>query len=285
MLDGVVIGVVTGSAYGILAVCLVLVYRMVGVLNLAQAAIGGVGAYACYGIYGQGLPLVIGAVVGVCVSAAVAGGAGWVIARFFGAASPLTRTVATAIILLVLLAVGYRLFGDSPRLMPTIVPDLTFPVAGVRVSLSTLIALAVMLTIAAALTWVLRHTLLGIQLRALATDPLTAMALGVRTHRLALGVWLVSGGLAAIALLLIAPTYNPTFASMSLLVVPALAAALVAGFSSGWVAAGAGLVLGVLEGVGARIPAVAEYRGLVPFLVVVVGLIWLRRREVWDAAG
>lgn len=284
MLDGAVIGVVTGSAYGILAVCLVLVYRMVGVLNLSQAAIGAIGAYACYGIYGQGIPLAIAAAVGVCLSAAVAGGAGWVIARFFGAASPLTRTVATAIILLVLLAVGYRLFGDSPRVIPTIVPDVTFPVAGVRVSLSTVIALAVMLIIAAVLTWMLHRTLLGIRLRALATDPLTAMGLGVRTRRLALGVWLVSGGLSAIALLLIGPSYNPTFASMSLLVVPALAAALVGGFSSGWVAAGAGLVLGILEGIGARIPAVAEYRGLVPFLVVVAGLIWLRRREVWDAA-
>ncbi|MGC5615529.1 branched-chain amino acid ABC transporter permease [Georgenia sp. Z1491] len=283
MLDGVVSGLVSGSAYAILAVCVVVLYRLVGVLNFGQAALGAVGAYLCYGLLGTGVPLPLAALGGLAVSGVVAGLAGWVMARWFAEPSQTVRSVVTVVLLVVLLTAGFRMFGDSPRVMPSIVPDSTFDVAGVRISLTTVVALALTVLVAAALSLLLRHSQIGLRLEAMSERPTTVQLLGVNSRRLAVIVWATTGVLSTLALLLVAPTRNPTFESMSFLVVPALAAALLGAFSRVWVAVAGGLAVGAVEGAGARIDALAEYRGAIPFVVIAVALVWLRRREVWDA--
>lgn len=279
-------GLVSGAAYAILAVCVVVVYRLVGVLNFGQAAIGALGAYTTYALLGvnASIPLWVAVGAGLAVAGASAGLVGWILARWFQSPSVTVRSVVTVVLLIVLLTLGYRLFGDAPRAMPSLVPGGSFEVAGVRVSLTTVVALVAAFAIAGALTLLLRTTRLGLRLQAMAERPTTVQLLGVDTRSLALVVWAATGVLSTVALLLIAPTRNPTFESMSLLIVPALAAGLLGAFSNVWIAALGGLAIGVIEGAGARVDGLAEYRGAIPFVIILVTLIWARRREVWDAA-
>ncbi len=284
MLEGLVSGLVTGSAYAILAVCLVVLYRLVGMLNFGQAAIGALGAYLCYVLLGDGVPLALAVATGLAAAAAVAGFAGWVLGKWFGEPTAQTRAVVSIVLFVVLLTVGFRLFGNSPRVMPSLVPGLSFELAGVRVSLTTVVAVAVALAVAGGLTVLLRSTQIGIRLQAMSERPVTVQLLGVNARRLAVGAWAMTGALSALALLLVAPTRNPTFETMSFFIVPALAAGLIGAFSNVWAAVAGGLAIGAVEGAGARIEGVADYRGALPFVIIVVSLIWLRRREVWDAA-
>ena len=283
MLDGVVAGLVSGSAYAIVAVCVVVLYRLVGVLNFSQAALGAFGAYACYSLVEAGLPLWLAVLTGLAFSAGLAGLAGWALSRWFGSPTVLVKSVISAVLFLVVLSVGYRLFGDSPRAMPSFVTETTLDVAGVRVSVATLIATIAALVIAAGLSLLLRHTQVGLQLRAMSERPVTAQLLGINTGRLAVIVWASTGVLSALAMLLIAPTRNPTFESMSFLIVPAVAAALVGSFSHVWIATVAALLIGVVEGAASRIDVLSDYRGVLPAVIILFALIWLRRREVWDA--
>ncbi|MFT4231369.1 MAG: branched-chain amino acid ABC transporter permease [Leucobacter sp.] len=284
MLDGIVSGLVAGSSYAILAVCLVVLYRLVGVLNFAQAAIGALGAYTCYAVAGAGVPLAVAVAAGIAAAATLAGIAGWALDRWFANPTAAVRAVVSVVLLILVLALGFRLFGDSPRLMPPLVPGVSFAVAGVRVSLTTIVALLAAGAIAGGLSLVLRRTRLGLRLRALSERPVTLQLLGVNTSALAIGVWGATAALSTLALLLVAPSRNPTFESMSFLVVPALAAALLGRFSNVWIAAGSGLVIGAIEGAGARIPVLSDYRGALPFALIIAALVWLRRREAWDAA-
>lgn len=283
MLDGVISGLISGSAYAILAVCVVMLYRLVGVVNIGLAAIGALGAYVCYSAVGSGLPLGAAVLAGLAVAGAAAGFSGWVLARWFGQPSETVRAVVSVVILIVILTIGFRLFGDSPRVMPSLLPEASFVLGGVRVSLATAIALALAVAVAVGLTLLLRRTRLGTRLEAMAERPTAVQLLGVNTRLLAVGAWAATGMIATLAMLLIAPTRNPTFETMSFLIVPALAAALVGAFSNVWVAAAGGLAIGAIEGAGARIDWLASYRGALPFAIVIVALIWLRRREVWDA--
>lgn len=284
MIEGVVAGIVTGSTYAILAVCVVVLYRLVGVLNFSQAALGALGAYGCYDLLRAGLAWPIAVLAGLVISAVVSGSAGWVLARWFSTASTTVRAVVAVVLLIVLLTLGYRLFGDSPRIMPSLVPEISFIIAGVRVSLTTVVALAATVAIAAGLSLLLSYSHLGLRLQAMSERPVTVQLLGLNTARLSVAVWGVAGAISALAMLLIAPTRNPTFETMSLLIVPALAAGLLGAFSNVWVAAAGGLTLGAIEGAGARVPLVADYRGALPFVIILAALIWLRRKEVWDAA-
>lgn len=284
MLSGAVSGLIPGAAYAVLATCVVLLYRLGGVVNFGLAATGALGAYSAYALLGMGWPLPAAVMVGVAAATAISGLSGWVLARWFGAPSPTARSVVAVVILVVVLTLGFRLFGDSPRVMPSLLPEFVLSIAGVRVSLSTLIAILFAVAVAAGLTALLRWTRLGTRLEAMADRPVTVQLLGINTRLLSTGAWSAAGGLAAVAMLCIAPTRNPTFEAMSFMIVPALAAALLGAFERVWVAALVGLVIGMLEGAGARIEWLANYRGAVPFVLIIVALIWLRRREVWDAA-
>jgi branched-chain amino acid transport system permease protein len=279
----VVAGLVSGSAYAIVAVCVVVLYRLVGVLNFSQAALGAFGAYGCYSLVEAGLPLWLAILAGIAFSAGLSALAGWALARWFGSPTALVKSVISAVLFLLLLSVGYRVFGDSPRAMPSFVPELSLNVAGVRVSLATIIATIAAVAIAAVLTLLLRYTQVGLQLRAMSERPVTAELLGINTQGLAIIVWTSTGVLSALAMLLIAPTRNPTFESMSFLIVPALAAALVGAFSRVWIATLAALLIGVVEGAASRIDGLSDYRGVLPAVIILLALIWLRRREVWDA--
>lgn len=284
MIESTVSGLVTGSTYAILAVCVVVLYRLVGVLNFSQAALGALGAYACYSLLGAGLPWPLAVSAGLAFSGLIAGCAGWVLARWFGEPSVTVRAVVAVVWLIVLLTLGFRLFGDSPRVMPSLVPEASFDLGGVRVSLTTVIALSATIVIAAGLSLLLRYSALGVRLQAVSERPVTVQLLGVNSRRLSVGVWAVTGVLSALALLLVAPTRNPTFETMAFFIVPALAAGLLGAFSNVWVAALGGLAIGAIEGAGARVAAVADYRGAIPFVIIVLALVWLRRREAWDAA-
>jgi branched-chain amino acid transport system permease protein len=279
----VVAGLVSGSAYAIVAVCVVVLYRLVGVLNFSQAALGAFGAYGCYSLVEAGLPLWLAIVAGIAFSAGLSALAGWALARWFGSPTALVKSVISAVLFLLLLSVGYRLFGDSPRAMPSLVPELSLNVTGVRVSLATIIATIAAVAIAAVLTLLLRYTQVGLHLRAMSERPVTAQLLGINTQGLAIIVWTSTGVLSALAMLLIAPTRNPTFESMSFLIVPALAAALVGAFSRVWIATLAALLIGLVEGAASRIDGLSDYRGVLPAVIILLALIWLRRREVWDA--
>ena len=284
MLEGIVSGLVAGSAYAIVAVCVVVLYRLVGVLNLSQAALGTLGAYTSYALMGAEVPLALAVLIGLATAGVVAGLSGWVMARWFGEATATVRSVVTVVLLILLLTVGFRLFGNSPRVMPSLVSELSFDLGGVRVSLTTVVALLVTALIAGGLSLLLRPSRLGIRLQAMSERPTTIQLLGVNSRLLAVGVWAAMGILSTFAILLIAPTRNPTFATLSFLVVPALAAGLIGAFSNVWLAAASGLLIGVVEGAGARIDGVSDFRGAIPFVIIIVALIWLRRKEVWDAA-
>lgn len=223
--------------------------------------------------------IVSGVIAGLVTGAAASG---WAMATWFGETSDTIQAVVTVALLVVMLTLGFRLFGNHPRVMPSIVPDVAVDVAGMRVSLNTIIALLLTVALATAVTVVLRHTQIGIRLEALAEHRRGVSLLGISPTALALGVWAVLGACSTLALLFIAPTRNPTFGALAMVIVPALAAGLIGALSNVWLAALGGLLLGALEGIGAQIPLVSDYRGAIPFLIIIVSLVWLRRKDVWD---
>lgn len=276
-------GLVSGAAYAIVAVCVVVLYRLVGVLNFSQAALGAFGAYACYSLVDANFPLGLAVITGLALAAGIAGFVGWVLSRWFANPTVLVRSVISAVLFLLMLTAGFRLFGDSPRAMPSLVSDTTIDVAGVRVNVGTILAVVTALIIATGLTLVLRYTQVGLRMQAMSERPVTVALLGINTRRLTVVAWAMTGLLSTLAMLLIAPTRNPTFESMSFLIVPALAAALVGSFSNVWVTTLAALLIGAFEGGASRVEWLANYRGALPAVIIILTLTWMRRREVWDA--
>lgn len=280
-----VTGLAAGSAYALLGVCAVFTYRLVAVVNFVGAAIGATGAFAFAMLAEEGLPLWLSALGGVIIGAAVSVAVGAIMTHWF-ADSPASTKAAVAVALLVgLVAVGLRITGGQhPHDFPALIGGSAFRLAGVEVtkaSVATLL-LALAFTLAANLFLNRSHT--GLQLRALSERPVAAELIGIPVHMLSLWVWAVGGAATAFALILIAPQRAPNFLTLSLLVVPALAAALISFFRNFWSTLFGGVAMGMMEGLATVIPGLGEYRTAVPFVVILVVLLWSQRGARWDDA-
>src|SRR5687768_15092980 len=54
--EALVVGIITGAAYGLLGLGLVLIYKSSGVFNFAQGEFGTVAIYALYLLHSSGVP-------------------------------------------------------------------------------------------------------------------------------------------------------------------------------------------------------------------------------------
>jgi branched-chain amino acid transport system permease protein len=280
-----VAGLTAGGAYALLGVCAVFTYRLVAVVNFVGAAIGAAGAFAFAMLVEQGMPLWWSALFGVLIGAAVGVAVGAVMTHWF-AEKPASTKAAVAVALLVgLTAIGLRITGGQhPHEFPVLIGGSAFRLAGVEVTNAsvTTLALALLFTLAAYLFLGRSHT--GLQLRALSERPIAAELIGIPVHGLSLWVWGVGGAVTALALILIAPQRAPNFLALSLLVVPALAAALIGFFRNFGAALLGGIAMGIIEGLASVIPGLGEYRTALPFLVILAVLLWSQRGARWDEA-
>ncbi|HUF33882.1 MAG TPA: branched-chain amino acid ABC transporter permease [Acidimicrobiales bacterium] len=286
--QNLVLGLVYGGIYGLLAVGIVLVYRGSRVLNFAQGEIGTIGLFvAWYLNTDRGLPWIVGATGAVLAATVVGLGFERLVVRKMVDASRLAVSVATVGLLLFLLSLGFRLFGESPRAVAGPLGGGGVSIAGVVVSPTQVLALLVTIGIGVALALLLRHTDFGLGVLAAADDPTAVRLVGVRLAHVSAFTWGAGAAISALALLLIVPTigvFVPGFASE--LFVKALAAALVGGLVSLPGAFLGGVVVGLLE---VQVGALTITSGLpgIPTLAVfalIVGILLFRPQGLLGAS-
>ncbi|MBL0373236.1 branched-chain amino acid ABC transporter permease [Rhizobium sp. KVB221] len=285
LLTSAVAGLSAGGAYAILGVCAIFTYRLVAVVNFTGAAIGATGTFAMVALYELGLPLLPATLLGIIAGAVAATLIGLVMTTWFANSNASTKAAVTAALLVGFIAIGLRLTGGQhPHFFPELIPGSAFRLAGVEVTWSAVVTLLISVVFTILTEQFLARTRTGLQLRALSQRPMAAELIGIRVRLLALGVWALMGAVTSFALMIIAPLRSPDFMSLSLLVVPALAAALIGAFVSFRAALFGGVMIGVIEGLVSGLDAFSQYRSTVPFLVILAVLLWSQRGARWDEA-
>ncbi|HEX3611672.1 MAG TPA: ATP-binding cassette domain-containing protein [Sporichthyaceae bacterium] len=281
----VLLGALIGTGNGLLAVGLVLTYRSHRIVNFALAGIGGLGAALAIGLHlGRGVPWLIAILPGLGLG--LLGGAvvERVVLRRLEHSPRLVVTVAT-IGLAQLFAAGQAV---APKMLggPVLVGAFRTPLTRLRlhvnpllISGDDLLLAAVVPFVLGGLTWFLMRTDAGVAIRGIAENGERARLLGIPAHRLSLLVWTVAGGLAALTVTLRAPSdgLNLSIASSGpQVMLPALAAAVVAGLRSLPRAFGAGVALGVLDQLVRWNSSKQSLTSVV--LLAVLGVVLLARR-------
>jgi branched-chain amino acid transport system permease protein len=284
VIDGAVAGLISGGAYAIIGTLVMLHYRMVGVLNFAQAITGTLGLYVTIVLMERGVALPLAVIAGVLTGLALGLAIGAVMTRWFAESSSEARTTVTVAFLVGLVAVGFRLFGTDPRNVADLFGGASAQIGNVFVPFSALAAVGLALLLAVVLDQFLKRSVLGVRLRAIAERPTTSTLVGIPTAALSLAVWGFGGAVAALSIMLVATTRPTDFLTLGLLVLPGLAAALIGLFRSFIGVALGGLAIGVLEGVAGTVQATSLYRPAISFLLVLAVVLVLQRRERWDAA-
>src|SRR5579872_99833 len=285
LLTAAAAGLAGAGAYALLGVCTVFTYRLVAVVNFTGAAIGAAGAFVFVTLAEAGAPLLPSAVAGIAFGALLGVAIGFVMTRWFAGANASTKAAVTVALLVGIVAIGLRLTGGQhTHSFPDLVPGAAFRLAGVEVTNAAIATLALALLFTVSADLFLMRTRAGLHLRALSERPMAAELIGVPVRSLSLFVWGVTGAATTLALMIVAPQRAPDFMSLSLLVVPALAAALIGFFNSFWAALIGGAALGVAESLTSAFPTLSEYRAGAPFLVILAVLLWSQRGARWDDA-
>jgi len=284
MFNAAVAGLIQGGVYALLAVCVVVMFRMVRVLNFAQATIGAFGAYTGIVLAESGWPYLLALVAGALAAALLAGLCGAIMSAWFADASTEIRSTVAIGMMISILAIGFRLFSSHTHTIPELLPGSTLAFGDVIVAWSGVLMVLAAIVIAVGVALFLKYTTLGVRLRAQSERPQAAELLGVPARWLAVGVWALTGAASAIGILVVAPSRGSSFVDLGLLIVPALAAACIGLFRSTALAVVGGVMIGVISGVAQQWNWSREYQDALPFFVILIVLMWTQRGEAWDAA-
>ncbi|MCU1691851.1 MAG: hypothetical protein JWM64_942 [Frankiales bacterium] len=278
MLPFIIVGLVTGSIYGLAGVGLVLTYRTTGVLNFAHGAIGAAAAYFFYALHvDHGLPWPLAAVFSVGLFGPLAGLLIERATRSLVRAPVATVVVATIGLLLAVQGLLYVGFGDDFRRFPVFLPQGFVTVSDVQITYAQMITVAVTVAITIGLNLFLRSSRTGLTMRAVVHSPELLDLTGQNPAPVRLVAWSIGCTMAALSGVLIAPTISLDASLLSLLVVQAFGAVAIGRFDSLPLTYVGGLVLGVAASLctkylGGR-PPLNGLASSVPFIVLIIVLM------------
>ena len=281
----IILGLVFGSLYALIAVGLVLVYRANRIVNFAQAELGAVASVvAIQLVIEYDLNYFVAITTGL--AAAVISGiiVDLVVIRVFRNAPRLILAVATIGVAQILtgLSIQIPLWWSGPtavlRRSFTTPFDIRFNIFPVRFTGDHVMAMVAVPVIILALTAFLRLTDYGVAIRASAENGDRAQLLGMPVSRLSTIVWAIVALMSAVAVILRTSILGfTTFTSVSgggpSLLLRTFAAAVIARMENMVVAAVAALGIGVFEASAVWIFSNSTYSDALLVGVILIALI------------
>ena len=244
-------GLIVGATYGILAVGLVLIYRVNRIINFAHGEIGAFGASLLgVAVNTWNVPYWLMVPVAMALSSMVGGLVETGVIRRLRNAPRLMGVIATMGFAQFLTAFSLAIGGQSRTgLLYPEPPGLpAFRIGHLLVTPAHTAMLVLAPIVAIALALFLRFTRYGIAMRAAAANPDSARLDGVSASRMSTLAWMMAGAIACLTAILILPTQAYSGDSFGPnLMLSALAAAVLARMSNLVVAFVAGVGVGVVE--------------------------------------
>lgn len=294
LLTIVISGLITGTFYALMALGLTMIFGVLRIVNFAHGEFYMMGGFAYVLLYH-----VVGVPIWAALPAAVLAGAvlGWVVEKLlirpiyadFGAwrqGRDEYAIIVTFGLSLFLISVMTKLVGPWSLQGPRLASGPPFVLAGLRLPANQVAALAIAALFLIGALVFLNHTLWGRQIRAVAQNRVGAAIMGVDVGRVSTMVFAVSGGLAALAGALLSNAISPSPDVGAFPAVKSYVIIVLGGLGSPFGALLGGLMLGVIESLGALYVSFAykDTYGLLLLILVLLlrpsGLFGDVRREV-----
>ncbi len=285
----VISGIVQGSLYALIALGFVLIYKSSSIFNFAHGELVMIGAFMCWtflSLEGFGIWTSL-ACAFVCTALL-----GYIIQRLF--ISPLTgQPILSAILMTLGLAsilrgVAIIAWGSTWRNYPPIFPYTSLEIFGVNISLQHLLIFIIVMIAFALFSLFFQKTKTGLAMRSAAEDHQTARSIGISVSWIFSLNWMIVCMLATLGGFLMATSVGVVIA-ISEIGLKSVAVVLFGGLESVKGAVIAGIVIGLVETIGATYidPIVGGgTKEIIPYVVLVLvlmmkphGLFGLKRIE------
>ncbi|MGF6549058.1 branched-chain amino acid ABC transporter permease [Paraburkholderia youngii] len=239
-------GLLAGAMYSVVAIGFVLIYKASGIFNFAQGALVLFGALTYVCMVERGIAPWLAILITLAALVVIAVLTGRLVLRPLVNRPPITLFMATLGLSLILEGAAQLLWGAQVHGLELGIDDKPLRLGGVMISKFDLFAAAVAGALVIGLSALTRYSRLGLKLRAVADDPLAALAVGVRLPQVWAIVWALAGFVSLVAGLLWGARLGVQF-SLSLVVLKALPVLIIGGFSSITGAIVGGLLVGASE--------------------------------------
>jgi len=265
-------GIAAGGYYGLIALAMVLIYRTSEVVNFAQGEIALITAYFTYMLLDQ-LNVAFWQAVPIAI----------VFAFFVGAMiefCALRRAKDPNVLSLIIITIGIEMilmglvswkFGADPKTMSfPISPYDSVTFGKFYIRGLELLALIVLLVVFLSTYLFLSHSKLGTAMRATQQNLVIARVMGIRTKRIMMLTWGISGAIGALAALLIAPTTMQPYMMWDPML-KGFAGAVLGGMTSMGGALVGSFIVGIIENLFGGYVSI-EFKSAVAFFIIVLSL-------------
>ncbi|MDD9303939.1 MAG: branched-chain amino acid ABC transporter permease [Desulfobacter sp.] len=275
-------GITTGAIYAVIAVGLSMLYASTELINFAHGEFVMVGAMALVTLWVHlGLPLPIamaGAVLLGCVL-------GLLFERFairqVKTPNPIVLVIITVGASIFLRGLGMVAWGKDPFSIPSFSSHDSIEIAGAALLPQSIWIVGTALLLAGGIHFFLKKTLMGKAMVACAVNQTAAFLTGIPSERMGVLAFAISTGCGAIAGIFIAPITMSSYDMGTMLGLKGFCAAMIGGLGSLWGAFAGGILLGVLESLGAGLIS-SGLKDAIAFILLLL-ILYVRPGGIFSA--
>ena len=277
-------GLTGGAIYALVALGFGVVHNTMGIVNFTQVdfvSLGGMMLYSA--LFAAGLPMpaaLAAAILGVTLVAIAVEELGVRPSRSQSHLVLIFLTIGLSIILRGLMKL---VWGKNRLAVPSLSGETPVHLLGASILPQTLWILALTALAIVLLMLFFRRTSLGLAMRAVATNEAAAAVVGLKVWRVKAASFALAGALGGLAGVLVTPITTLSYDVGVLLGLKGFAAAILGGFGSFPGAILGGLILGLLESLGAAYISSA-YKDVIAFVVLLL-VLFIRPRGLLGGEG
>lgn len=275
-------GITTGAIYAVIAVGLSMLYASTELINFAHGEFVMVGAMALVTLWvHMGLPLPVamaGAVMMGCIL-------GLLFERFAirtaRSNQPIVLIIITVGASIFLRGVGMIAWGKDPFGVPSFSSHESIELWGAALLPQSIWIVGAAVLLAGGIHFFLKQSLTGKAMVACAVNQKAAWLTGIPSETMAILAFGISSGCGAVAGVFIAPITMSSYDMGTILGLKGFCAAMIGGIGSLWGAFAGGLLLGVLESMGAGLIS-SGFKDAIAFILLLL-ILYVRPGGLFSA--
>ena len=262
LLQQLINGITLGSIYALVALGYTMVYGIIGLINFAHGELVMVGALTAVSVIqalmvaGLGLPpaaiMMAGLLVAMPLCMLLAYAMERIAYRPLRGAPRLAALITAIGVSIVLQNIAMMVWGRSYFSFPDVVSVTTYGIGGAVITDLQVLIVLLAAALMAGLLLIVHRTRLGLAMRATAENSAVASLMGVDANRVIVAAFLLGAALAAVAGLMVSAYYGIAHYYMGFMLgLKAFTAAVLGGIGNLGGAMLGGLLLGLIESLGA----------------------------------
>jgi branched-chain amino acid transport system permease protein len=284
ILQFLVSGVTVGATYGLTALGFTMIFNTTGILNFAQGEFVMLGGMlAVFSMKWAGLPLWAAVPASVLLVTAIGVAVDRLTIRPMRGSAAMSLVIVTIGVSILLRGGAMLLFGKDTHPLPPFTEGAPILVGGAALLPQTLWVVGIALAVVAAMKLFFDRTITGKAMLACACDRKAASLMGIDVDVMVTLSFAFSALVGALGGVILAPITLTSYDVGILLGIKGFAACILGGLGNPFGAVAGGLIIGVLESLGAGFLS-SGYKDAIAF-VILLALLFLRPSGLFGKAS